>query len=160
MRKWLWLVAPLLVVALASLAVACGDGEEGATGTPAAEETAAQETSTAEAGGLVANIEPFGAGSTASGTATLTASGGGTEVAVEMDGLPEGAHANHIHIGSCDAQGDIDEGLTELQAGAGGSASATTSIPDRPLDDFAEGHYVAVHAGGGEVIGCGDLVAD
>lgn len=55
MRKWLWLVAPLLVIALASLAIACDDDEEG---TPAAETPAAEapsvEISTPEDGATVA----------------------------------------------------------------------------------------------------------
>ena len=165
MRKWLWLIAPLLVVALASLAIACDDDEE--EGAPAGETPAAEEeTPAAEAGRLVADIQPAFDGSTALGSATLTETADGTtEVEVEMTGLPEGAHANHLHHGSCDAQGDVHVTLEVLEAGADGAASGTTTDfqeedPDPAFDHFAQGHYYAVHSGGGDVIGCGDVVAE
>lgn len=163
MRRWLWLVVPLLVVALASLAIACDDDEE--EGAPAGETPAAEEeTPAAEAGRLVADIQPFGADSTASGIAVLTETADGTtQVEVEVTGLPEGPHANHIHHGTCDAQGEIHVTLEVLEAGADGTASGTTTDfqdtdPDPEFSHFAQGHYYAVHAGGGDVIGCGDVV--
>jgi len=165
MRRWLWLIAPLLVVTLASLTIACDDEEEVA---PAGETPVAGESPAAEAGRLVADIQPAFDGSTASGTAVLTETADGTtEVEVEMTGLPEGAHANHLHHGTCppDTQGEIHVTLEVLEAGADGTASATTTDfqetdPDPEFSHFAQGHYVAVHAGGGEVIGCGDVVAE
>ena len=161
MRKWLWLIAPLLIIALASLAIACGNDNKGGTPTtgktPTAE-TTAKESPAAGATKLVATVAEFG-GSGASGTATLTQTGTGTEVEVEMEGLPEGPHANHIHHGTCAAQGEIHVGLTELQAGADGSANASTTITDPAFDHWlAREHYVAVHAGGGDVIACGEVV--
>jgi len=164
-RKWLWLIALLLVVALASLAIACDDEEEGA---PAGETPAAGEETPAEvAGRLVADIQPFGTDSTASGAAVLTETADGTtEVDVAMSGLPEGPHANHIHHGTCDAQGEIHVTLEVLEAGADGTASATTTDfqeedPDPEFSHWlARDHYVAVHAADGEVIGCGDVVAE
>ncbi len=83
-----------------------------------------------------------------------------------MAGLPEGPHANHLHHGTCDAQGEVHVTLTELQASADGYATATTSgFPSDPedpgLDHFAAGHYAAVHEAGndtvGAVISCGDV---
>jgi hypothetical protein len=79
---------------------------------------------------------------------------------VSLEGLPEGAHANHIHHGSCAAQGEVHVPLTQLTAE---TPTGTTEVPDLPLDHFATGHYYAVHTGGddapGEVIACGDVVA-
>jgi Cu/Zn superoxide dismutase len=107
-------------------------------------------------------------GSGVTGSATLTKADTGTQVVTTMAGLPEGPHANHLHHGSCDAQGAIHVTLEELQADADGDAKATTTDfadadPDPELDHFEAGHYLAVHEGGddtvGAVISCGNVEA-
>ncbi len=55
-----------------------------------------------------------------------------------------------IHHVTCDAQGEVHLTLEELQAGADGHTEATTTDfpeedPDRELNYFAAGHYIAVH---------------
>lgn len=137
----------LLMAVFAIAAVACDEEDEGeATPTePAATEPAATEPSetptTEEAAGtpangariiqeLTASLQPV-AGSTVEGSATLRPVAEGTEVAVEVTGgLTPGGHANHLHHGTCDALGEFDVTLEELTAGADGSATATTIIPE------------------------------
>ena len=115
------------------------------------------------AGELTATLSEM-EGSGVTGTATLVP--GATQVVVSIEGLPEGPHANHIHHVTCDAQGEVHLTLEELQAGADGVAEATTTDfpeedPDRELNYFTTGHYIAVHVGGndtvGAVISCGNI---
>ena len=150
--KWLQIVIGLLVSVIAIAAIACDDDENGGDG--------------GGAGELMATLSEM-EGSGVTGTATLTEDDDGTtRVVVSMEGLPEGPHANHIHPVTCDAQGDVHLTLEELQAGADGVAEATTTDfpeedPDRELNYFAVGHYIAVHVGGndtvGAVISCGNI---
>ena len=150
MRKnWLLLGIGLVVAVLAVAAVACDDdddddggGGDGAT--------------------LSATLSEVD-GNGVTGSASLTETDDGyTQVEVMMAGLPEGPHANHLHEGACDAQGAVHVTLTELQADADGDATATTTDfpeedPDPAFSHFETGHYVAVHADDGAVIGCGDV---
>ena len=148
--KWLLIGVGLLIGAVAIAAAACDDDDEnGGDGGGAGELTA-----------TLSEME----GSGVTGTATLVP--GATQVVVSMEGLPEGPHANHIHHGTCDAQGEVHVTLEELQAAADGGASAVTfdfaeEDPDPEFNHFAAGHYVAVHVGGndtvGAVISCGNV---
>ncbi len=151
--KWLLIGFGLLVGVVAIAAVACDDDDEnGGDG--------------GAAGELTATLSEMD-GSGVTGTAILTEDDDGTaRVVVSMEGLPEGPHANHIHHVSCEAQGEVHLTLEELQAGADGDAEATTTDfpeedPDRALNYFATGHYIAVHVGGndtvGAVISCGNI---
>ena len=150
--KWLLIGIGLLVSVVAIAAIACDDDENGGDGGGARE--------------LTATLSEI-AGSGVTGTAILTEDDDGTaRVVVSMEGLPEGPHANHIHHVTCDAQGEVHLTLEELQAGADGVAEATTTDfpeedPDRELNYFAVGHYIAVHVGGndtvGAVISCGNI---
>ena len=101
------------------------------------------------------------AGSNVSGLAALHATDtGGIRVDVQVAiGLEPGTHQNHIHKGTCEAQGEIQEPLTSLQADADGAATGSTNL-DVPLSEFTDGnHYVAVHALNGVVVGCGNIAA-
>ena len=145
--KWLLIGIGLLVGVVAIVAVACGDDDENGGG---------------GAGELTATLSEMD-GSGVTGTAILTEDvDGTTRVVVSMEGLSEGPHANHIHHVSCDAQGEVHLTLEELQAGADGRAEATTTDfpeedPDRALNYFAAGHYIAVHDTAGAVISCGNI---
>ena len=154
MRKnWLLIGIGLLVGVLAMTAVACGDddddGDDDDGGGDAATLTAA-----------ISEVPGLGAPGGGSGTATLTeAADGSTEVVVDMARLT-GAHANHLHHGSCNAQGEVHVTLEILQAGADGSVTAISTFADPELAHFETGHYVAVHEADGEpgfVISCGDV---
>ena len=134
-RRSVPLLVGVVVMAVALGAVACGDDKE-------------------------LGAEMSGDGMT--GTATITEDGDGVEVVVEVEGLPPGMHANHIHHGSCANQGAVHVPLTELDADAGGDAEATTNWADNDIDHFETGHYVAAHEmstadGVGAVIVCGEV---
>ncbi len=158
MRKnWLLIGVALLVTVLAVAAIACDDDDEngdgnGDTAPPATEDGAAPddgaEDGAAEDDGLIAVILSALGGSAVTGSATLAESDTGTDVVVTIDtGLEEGTHVNHIHEGTCDAIGDIGEPLDSLEAGADGSAPATTTMTGAELQHLLdEGHVVAVHA--------------
>ncbi len=150
--KWLLIGIGLLVSVVTIAAIACDDDENGGDGGGARE--------------LTATLSEMD-GSGVTGTAILTEDDDGTaRVVVSMEGLPEGPHANHIHHVTCEAQGEVHLTLEELQAGADGVAEATTTDfpeedPDRELNYFTTGHYIAVHVGGndtvGAVISCGNI---
>jgi hypothetical protein len=111
------------------------------------------------------------AGSGVTGTATITENAtGGTDVVVTIDaGLEPGSHLSHIHHGTCATQpGEIHVNLTNVEAGADGSAPATTTTDPKPADGsaappfshwLARDHYVAVHKLDGTLVACGDVVA-
>ena len=138
----------LLIGVLAMTAVACGDDDD----------DDGDDNGGGDAPTLTATLaEADGSGVT--GSATLTeAADGATQVVVDMAGL-SGAHANHLHHGSCDAQGEVHVTL-ELLDGTDGSATATSTFEDPDLAHFEAGHYVAVHEADGApgpVISCGDV---
>ena len=146
-RNWLLIGVGLLVGVLAIAAVACADDDDdGGDGGDAATTLTAS----------LADVE----GNDVTGTATLTeADDGTTEVVVEMAGL-DGTHANHLHHGDCDAQGEVHVTLDDLEAGADGDVTVTTTFEEPELAHFEAGHYVAVHEAGGmpgPVISCGDV---
>ena len=102
-------------------------------------------------------------GPEASGEAEISANGEGILVSLAMQGLTEGAHANHLHHGTCAEQGEIHITLDDIVADAAGDGLQTTANDEESLDHFATGHYLAVHAEDSETIGdvvsCGDVVA-
>lgn len=83
-----------------------------------------------------------------SGQATLVAMGNQTQVTVEVSSLEANSeHVNHIHSGSCTAEGPIVYPLTNLKANQNGNAMAVTTI-DKPIAEVANGQtYVNIHAG-------------
>jgi len=111
---------------------------------------------------LVAQIEEVD-GSGASGQADLSLNGDGILVSLSMEGLTEGPHANHLHDGTCDDQGEIHITLDDVVADASGDGLQTTASNEEPLSHFETGHYLAVHEAGsdtiGAVIACGNVAA-
>jgi hypothetical protein len=102
-----------------------------------------------------------GSGVTGSATLFNGSAAGSTQVDVTIDGgLTEGTHQNHIHTGTCEAQGDVQDALTPLEAGADGKATGTTPAVPEDLSVFVTGNnYVAVHATDGTVVACGNIPA-
>ena len=98
-------------------------------------------------------------GSGASGEADLSVDGEGILVSLVMQGLTEGAHANHLHHGSCAAQGEIHITLDDIVADDAGDGIQTTGNDEQPLSHFEADHYLAVHAEDGTVVACGDVVS-
>jgi hypothetical protein len=109
--------------------------------------------------GLLGEVVPVG-GSDVAGEVILTARGDQTEVYVSLTGLTEGGHANHLHEGSCAAEGGISHPLDELMADADGVATATTVL-NVSIEELADGHYFTVHAEDddtiGAAVGCADF---
>ncbi len=160
MRKnWLLIGVGLLVAVLAIGAIACDDDDDDDDGNGDGNGDVVTR--------LIATLAAEGDGS-GTGSATLTEVNGVAQIEVTMEGLIEGTHANHVHHGSCAAQGEVHVTLQELVAGADGAASGTTLAeppavdPAFGLDHFVAGHYIAVHEVGGApgaVVSCGDVVA-
>jgi hypothetical protein len=118
-------------------------------------------TALAQAAGRAA-LSPTG-GTRVSGASTLTAQGGQTVVVVRITGAPANStHVNHIHTGSCEAEGGIVYPLTDLRTNAQGDAMAVTQV-GAPLATILAGrHYVNVHAGPAlpsPGVSCGNIVA-
>ena len=69
-------------------------------------------------------------------------------VAATASGLVAGsAHAEHIHLGSCDSQGAVKYPLNDLVASPTGSAETTTVIQNVDQAPPASGWYINVHLG-------------
>ena len=156
MRKnWLLIGIGLLVGVLAIAAIGCGDddGPRPSPPSPTPSSDGGDDDDGGDATTLTAALTEVD-GSGVTGTATLTEFGDeATQVMVEMAGL-SGSHANHLHHGTCDAQGRVDVPLIELQAPKG------TTHTTLGLAHFEAGHYVAVHEAGGApgpVISCGNV---
>jgi|AAFX01.2.fsa_nt_gi hypothetical protein len=100
-------------------------------------------------------------GNGVTGTVTIQdQEGPGATVTVRLQGLaPGSAHAGHVHVGSCAAQGAIRTGLEPITADAQGSGTATTTgVPDELL---VAGFYVQYHVAltpPGDPISCGNVV--
>jgi hypothetical protein len=178
-KPWLLIGIALAAGALALGAVACGDDDDDGGGNgeePTATEAApAEEATPTEAAGetpedgetpsaegeTIDVILAESEGSGVTGLATITTTDAGFDVELSIDGgLTEGEHANHIHVGTCEARGDVVETLTPLQADASGAVEATSTSIASPLADFTTGNnYFAVHATDGTVVACGDIPA-
>ncbi|WP_222263089.1 superoxide dismutase family protein [Modestobacter marinus] len=166
--------APLLYACALVLLAACGGAEEEPVAT-AGEDTAAGAGSEAADDGLeVTLVDPEG---TEVGTVSLAETDEGTEVTVEVDGLPPGFHAFHVHsIGACEPDsvsptdpamtgdflsagghlgaGEADHGehqgdLPTLFVSASGTGSLTAVTDALSLADLTDqdGSAVMVHAG-------------
>ena len=72
------------------------------------------------------------AGETARGTFAATQSGTTWTVTLRMTGLTANAtHVNHIHTGSCEAEGGIVQPLADLRADAAGNEIGRASCRER-----------------------------
>lgn len=109
------------------------------------------------------------------GTATLTDTGGGVRVELNMRGLPEAGveHINHFHTGgtcTADRAGNVAPATIPLKtivAKEDGTGSGTTTLEDATLDslfDPGKDRYIALHSeveegeGVPPVISCADVV--
>ena len=109
------------------------------------------------------------------GTATLTDTGGGVRVELNMRGLPEAGveHINHFHTGgtcTADRAGNVAPATIPLKtvvAKEDGTGSGTTTLEDATLDslfDPGKARYIALHSeveegeGVPPVISCADVV--
>ncbi len=154
--KWLLIGVALLAAVLAIGAIACGDDDEEAL------EDILDELQDELDDLGVFQLTASLTGPEAQGEADISLNGEGILVQLDMTGLTAGAHANHLHHGTCVEQGEIDITLDDIVADENGDGSQTTGSDEEAIDHFAEGHYLAVHAGDsetvGEVVSCGDVV--
>jgi hypothetical protein len=168
-RRSLFLMSAVAAVAL--LGAACSDDNGDGITTPNTSPTANATIDTTAIGSPTAEMTATPEEVVLSGTVMAVADSGvagevilaevdgKTAVTVTLTGLSEGAHANHLHLGSCAATGGVSHPLDELMADANGAATATTVL-DVAIADVATGHYYTVHAGDdenvGDAVGCAD----
>lgn len=157
MRKNLLLIGMgLLLAVLTTAAVACGDDDD--NGDVADGGDGNGDGTVLRLSVVLSEVD----GSDVIGTADLSVNGEGILVSVDMEELPEGAHANHLHTGSCDAPGGIVVTLDQIVAGTDGVGRQTTGNNEYPLSQYETGHLFAVHAGEtddpGAIISCGEVV--
>jgi plastocyanin len=105
--------------------------------------------------------------SSVTGNATLNFTGPGVlQVQVTVSGLaPNSTHPEHIHAGTCGADGGIVFPLNNLTADANGTVTNTTTINGTPwLAIPSRGWFINVHQGpnmsdgGATPVACGDIV--
>ncbi|MCX2931498.1 CHRD domain-containing protein [Mycobacterium sp. CVI_P3] len=106
-------------------------------------------TPAAPAAPTTITMTPPTAGPRPEGSATLTYDPAAKTLTVAVTGsaLAAGAHAEHIHLGSCAAQGAVKFPLNDLVAAADGTAEATTVIQNVDQAPPATGWYVNIHLG-------------
>ncbi|MFN2463940.1 MAG: CHRD domain-containing protein [Candidatus Dormibacteria bacterium] len=145
----------------------------GATASPSAGSSSSpgtSTTSTTDEQPAIAFAEFYSApaaGRAPVGLATLESDGAAKTltVTVHMAGLAPGSHhPNHVHLGSCESQGKVLYGLSDLVADDFGNASASTTVKDVSAIAFGA-WYVNVHQGpalgdqaGFTPVACGDVV--
>ncbi len=102
---------------------------------------------------VTVRLDPVG-GSGVSGTATLSAAGDGTRVALDIKGLAPGAEARgSMRAGTCAWSGASFATLPDLKADADGRARATGSVlfhgtENVALETMADGeHIIGIQAG-------------
>ncbi len=161
--RWLLAGIGLLIAVLAIGAIACGDDDDEISQDDIDDliDDIIDDTDDLGVIRLSASLTEMD-GSGASGEADISINGDGILVSLVMQGLTEGAHANHLHHGSCAALGEIHIFLDDIVADDAGDGTQTTGDDEQPLSHFETGHYLAVHAEDSETIGavvsCGDVV--
>jgi Cu/Zn superoxide dismutase len=94
------------------------------------------------------------------GHAELVQNGSDVSVWIKLSGLTPGAHALHLHAGSCAALGAVAVSLGDVTAGPDGTVlakvSALSSIPV-VTDAYALDVHAGASAAPGATVACGDL---
>lgn len=83
-------------------------------------------------------------------TASLTYNSGAHTLTVDVKAsglVPGSAHAEHIHAGSCAAQGAVVHALTDLTADSSGNAHVVTVLQNIDTAPPASGWYLNLHMG-------------
>jgi superoxide dismutase, Cu-Zn family len=118
----------LLSATVITLVVGCGGGDEASDGSSGEDTPAAAEQTESDTGELTATlVDPEG---TEVGTVTFEEADEGTEVSVDVTGLPPGFHGFHVHaIGVCepDSANPSDPSMTGDFLSAGGHIGAGES---------------------------------
>jgi hypothetical protein len=109
-------------------------------------------------------VQPSVAGGTVKGDAYVKQGGGIARVDIRLKGLvPGSVHAQHIHLGSCAAQGGIVVPLPDAVADDEGEYRAILPVAGVTANVVGGGYYYNVHESPtptvGAGIGCADLKA-
>ncbi len=141
---------------LLPLALACGGGETDDEMEATGGEEAAQPAAEPAAEPPTASIQPMG-DAQVGGDVTFTRQGDSLAVAVSARNVPSaGAHASHIHEGTCSQPGGVVVPLNDVQAGDGGMGQATTTVGAAQLQ-AGSSYLVMVHGAEGAPIGCANV---
>lgn len=84
------------------------------------------------------------------GQAVLTPRERQTQVMVRLMNLPAGAHAGHIHNGTCENIGSVVVPLQEIAPGSDGTGTMTTTVAYATMVLMHDPHVIAYHKDGGE----------
>ena len=136
------------LVAFAPLALLAGCGGAGTSSTQSPSPTPpASATPSASQGPAPLTFKLNGVKANASGTITVTAPAGQMTVRLKITGLQaNSSHISHVHIGSCQQNGNIALALNQVIADAQGEADVKTTV--KATYPPANGTwYVVVHAG-------------
>ncbi|MEJ2217022.1 MAG: hypothetical protein P8099_10445 [Gemmatimonadota bacterium] len=154
-------------VSLAFGLVACKGGNQAAMqNSNAATQPAAQPSAPSQAAsdsasmGTQVQMTPLN-NSGVNGTLTLTPKGDSLVVAVNVNGLPDGAGAypSHMHQGTCAAPGAVAQPLNDVQADSAGVGQATTTVAMSVLQQGQQ-HLVMVHRKDGTMASCAEIPAN
>lgn len=154
----------ILPLALASCGADEGEPEAVLEDTAAAAPAPDSAVAPAPVAGNMTHVTmaPLG-GSTAGGMAMVSSTGAAVDVNVQLTGLPEGAHAGHIHEGTCAAPGAPVAPLQEVTAGADGTGMITSTVEIDAATVTDGNHLIAYHERGapdpGSPIVCGEIPA-
>ncbi|HKJ91760.1 MAG TPA: CHRD domain-containing protein [Longimicrobiales bacterium] len=147
--------------------VACGGGgnqaamqNAGGAAEPAAQPSAPSAMASGGGAGKQVRLIPKNE-SGVNGAVTLTPQGDSLVVAVNVNGLPDGAGAypSHIHQGTCASPGQVVQPLNDVQADSAGDGHASTTVAMSVLKQ-GQSHLVMVHRKDGSLASCADLPAD
>ena len=154
------------LVAFATLALCAGCGAPGTGSASAPSPTPSVSASpSASASPAALTFKLNGVKANASGTITVTAPPGQLTVRLKIAGLQSNSsHISHVHIGSCQQNGNIALALNQVIADGQGDADVKTTV--KATYPPANGTwYVVVHAGpdmqgsNGTYLLCGNLFA-
>jgi Cu/Zn superoxide dismutase len=136
------------LVVFATLAICSACAGSGSSASPSPSPTpAASATPSASPSPAAITFKLNGVRANASGTITLTAAPGQMTVRLKITSLQaNSSHISHIHIGSCQQNGNIALALNQVIADAQGDADVKTTV--KATYPPANGTwYVVVHAG-------------
>ena len=105
-------------------------------------------------------LEALG-GSGITGNAALVPAGGGYQVILTLGGgRSGGAHAAHVHTGTCDNLGGVVAPLQPVTTDASGGGSSTSVVNVPPATLLNGQHVISVHEAGGNPgspVACGAI---
>ena len=131
-----------------TLALCAGCGGSGTSSAPSPSPTPqASPSPTASAGPAPLSFKLNGVKANASGTITVTAPPGQMTVRLKITGLQvNSSHISHVHVGSCQQNGNIALALNQVIADGQGEVDVKTTV-NAAYPPANGTWYVVVHAG-------------